>query len=130
MSDTKTRDADVIDRLLTAYNADGVEAIADDLFTPDVRWHFGFGPFRDAIEGPQAVAAMLTAMRASTANGRVETVSRLTGDRFAINFTRFTSDGGSLELADAFRLVDGRIAEYWTLPEDVALANQLSGLDL
>ena len=110
-------------------------AVADEILAPDFVWHSEVGP------GPEGVKQFATSVRAAFPDLRLTAEQVVAeGDRVAILWTLSgthqaeffgvpgTGRAVSISGIDVYRIADGRIAELWTVGDDLGLLMQLGAI--
>lgn len=125
-------------RFLTEVVAGRDPTIADDLLAAGFVWHWHAA----AEPGAAGIAGYAASLRAAFPDLRLEPEAVVAeGDRVAVRWTmRGTQRGAFAGLPatgrpvatagiDVYRFADGRIAELWSVRDDVALLAQLGAFD-
>ena len=110
-------------------------AVADEILAPDFVWHNEVGP------GPEGVKQFATSVRAAFPDLRLKSEQIVAdGDRVAIlwsldgthqaEFFGVPATGRAVSVPgiDVYRIADGRIAELWTVGDDLGPLMQLGAI--
>jgi steroid delta-isomerase-like uncharacterized protein len=129
--------------LVRRFDAEIVEggdlAVADEILAPDFVWHYELPP--GTPSGSEGVKVFAEAVRAAFADVRyaVEDVVA-EGDRVAVHslvsgthrgeYFGIPASGRSvtIRILDIYRIADGRIAELWTVSDDLGFLMQVDAL--
>jgi hypothetical protein len=126
MTDIQLLGTDVFDRWTALWN--GGFDLADDLIAPDFRVHFAGANAAapgNAVRDPAAFVAFIKAHREATPNltYRTDGPPIVEGDRTASTWSVRRPDGPAVSGIDVLRLVDGKVAEAWSVTGDVTFGD-------
>ena len=124
-------DAEVVER--------GELAVADEILAPDFVWHYELPP--GTPSGPEGVKVFAEAVRAAFSDVRYAVEGVVAdGDRVAVHslvsgthrgeYFGVPASGRSvtIRILDIYRIADGRIAELWTVSDDLGFLMQVDAL--